>query len=140
MTGERSRGGSDGLLGRVVGRLRRALAGDGAPEPSVAAHSKFLMGPRSIARLASVEPTGDLALVAIVRDETPHLAEWIEFHYLARADADDARRERALEEEDRADRVASRRRMLEAVDRDATEDLAIQRFVPELRAALGTTA
>jgi hypothetical protein len=80
MTGQRSRGGAERPLGRVVGRLRRALAGDGAPESSVATRSKFPLGPRSIARMASVEPTGDLALVAIVRDEAPYLAEWIEFH------------------------------------------------------------
>ena len=67
----------------------------------------------------------------------PHSAEHLLLnHYIARAPEDDRRRERALDEEDRADRIANRRRMLETVDRETVEDLAIQRFVPPLRDAL----
>lgn len=67
----------------------------------------------------------------------PHTAERLLLnHYVARSPEDDARRERALEQEQRPDRVAARHELLEVVDRETVEDLAIQRYVPALRAAL----
>lgn len=79
-----SRTDSPGWLGivRRLGRLARRVARRGrAPEArSGERPPRYHVGERARLRMASTAPVGDLALVAMVRNEGPFLAEWLTFH------------------------------------------------------------
>ena len=80
-----SDGGRSASLGtRRVFDLLRRRAGSARPAPADRGkvRPRLAVGDRSRARMASTVPTGDLALVAMVLDEGPFLAEWLTFHRL----------------------------------------------------------